>query len=242
MARDASTQISVALIDPDEATFEGVRRALELDQRFRFTWRGATADMRLIQDLPPEVIIVDPTRDSGIDLALLGELRRIAPSACIAVYTLVAEPDAAISALRAGVSIYLLKGRERRLRFLCNALALVAPNQGWAIMLDARIAARLPMPLAEVLGQRTAQVVTRPLTKRQLQVLRLSVQEGESDKLIADLLDIAASTVETHMRNISENIGATSRTQLGGLAVELGLVETARPKPPDSGQPDSPPS
>ena len=61
------------------------------------------------------------------------------------------------------------------------------------------------------------------LTNRQMQVLRLMAQ-GQSNKEIARALDLAPSTVKTHLSQLLVHLGATNRTDASIKARMLDLV------------------
>jgi DNA-binding NarL/FixJ family response regulator len=56
------------------------------------------------------------------------------------------------------------------------------------------------------------QVMTKPLTERELQVCTL-VAAGHNDAQIARKLQVSTRTVEKHVANACEKVGAHSRTQ-----------------------------
>ena len=60
------------------------------------------------------------------------------------------------------------------------------------------------------------------LTQRQIEVLRMLV-DGRSNKLIARELDLAPSTVKTHLEAIFQRLRVNSRTQAVVAAARLGL-------------------
>ena len=60
------------------------------------------------------------------------------------------------------------------------------------------------------------------LTQRQIEVLRMLV-DGRSNKLIARELDLAPSTVKTHLEAIFQRLHVNSRTQAVVAAARLGL-------------------
>jgi DNA-binding NarL/FixJ family response regulator len=61
------------------------------------------------------------------------------------------------------------------------------------------------------------------LTRRKAQVLRL-IAQGLSNEEIVDLLVIAESTAQTHVKRILAKIGARDRAQAVVLAYRAGLV------------------
>jgi DNA-binding CsgD family transcriptional regulator len=68
------------------------------------------------------------------------------------------------------------------------------------------------------------EVLSRPLTPREHEVLRLMVQ-GKTNRLIAQNLDMKVGTAKTHIEHIIAKLGAVDRTQAAVRAMELGLLE-----------------
>jgi DNA-binding NarL/FixJ family response regulator len=64
---------------------------------------------------------------------------------------------------------------------------------------------------------------TRPLTPRELEVLRL-IGRGKSNRQIAALLGIAANTVGVHRSNILQALGIRTTARLVLYAIGRGLV------------------
>jgi ATP/maltotriose-dependent transcriptional regulator MalT len=69
----------------------------------------------------------------------------------------------------------------------------------------------------------TNQTLTEPLSKRELEVLRL-VADGLSNAEIAQKLFLTVGTVKVHTRSIYGKLGVNSRTQAVALAQKLSLV------------------
>jgi DNA-binding NarL/FixJ family response regulator len=61
------------------------------------------------------------------------------------------------------------------------------------------------------------------LTARELEVLRL-IRDGYRNKQIADRLTIAETTVNFHIRNLVDKLGANDRTHAVTIAVRRGLL------------------
>ena len=64
---------------------------------------------------------------------------------------------------------------------------------------------------------------TRPLTARQLEVLRL-ISEGRTDRDIAAALSIGHRTAQDHVVNLLNKLGVANRTEAAALAVRNGLI------------------
>jgi DNA-binding NarL/FixJ family response regulator len=79
--------------------------------------------------------------------------------------------------------------------------------------IPAEVAARL----AEHLGD-------EDLTTRELQVLRF-IRDGYRNKQIADQLAIAETTVNFHIKNLVDKLGANDRTHAVTIATRRGLLQ-----------------
>jgi DNA-binding NarL/FixJ family response regulator len=71
--------------------------------------------------------------------------------------------------------------------------------------------------LAEHLGE-------EDLTARELEVLRL-IRDGYRNKQIADQLRIAETTVNFHIKNLVDKLGANDRTHAVTIALRRGLMQ-----------------
>jgi DNA-binding NarL/FixJ family response regulator len=69
-------------------------------------------------------------------------------------------------------------------------------------------------------------MAAQELSHRQLDVLRL-LAEGKSNKLIGRELELAESTVKSHLLTIFRKLGVSSRTEAMLLAPRLGLMPSA---------------
>jgi len=78
--------------------------------------------------------------------------------------------------------------------------------------------------LAAAAAAKLAEGVTREqLTPRELATLRL-LADGKSNREIAKSLGIAERTVKTHLGDLFEKLGVTSRTEAVKAATRRGLV------------------
>ena len=62
------------------------------------------------------------------------------------------------------------------------------------------------------------------LTPREIQVLRL-IGDGSKNKQVADQLSISENTVNFHIKNIMDKLGANDRTHAVTIAVRRGLLQ-----------------
>jgi DNA-binding NarL/FixJ family response regulator len=111
-------------------------------------------------------------------------------------------------AMRAGASAYVLKSMPKG-----ELLAVIRSVHSGKRHVPPDVAARL----AEHLGD-------QDLTSRELDVLLL-IRDGYRNKQIADQLAIAETTVNFHIKNLVDKLGANDRTHAVTIAVRRGLIQ-----------------
>jgi len=111
-------------------------------------------------------------------------------------------------ALRAGAYAYVLKNAPKN-----ELLAIIRSVHAGRKHIPPEIAARI----AEHLG-------IEDLTARELEVLRL-IRDGHRNKQIADRLAIAETTVNFHIKNLVDKLGANDRTHAVTIAMRRGLLQ-----------------
>ena len=77
--------------------------------------------------------------------------------------------------------------------------------------------------LASRHGLVLAEVAAPALTPKELEVLTW-VQEGKTNREIAQIMDISEGTVKFHIRNMLRKLGAKSRAQAIAIALKVGLI------------------
>src|SRR6202021_1836307 len=111
-------------------------------------------------------------------------------------------------AMRAGASAYLLKSMPKD-----ELLTVIRSVHAGKRHVPPEIAARL----AEHLGD-------DDLTSRELDVLPL-IRDGYRNKQIAEQLTIAETTVNFHIKNLVDKLGANDRTHAVTIALRRGLLQ-----------------
>jgi DNA-binding NarL/FixJ family response regulator len=111
-------------------------------------------------------------------------------------------------ALRAGASGYVLKSMPKN-----ELLAVIRSVHAGKRHVPPEVAALL----AEHLGE-------EDLTIRELEVLRL-IRDGHRNKQIANQLAIAETTVNFHIKNLVDKLGANDRTHAVTIALRRGLLQ-----------------
>lgn len=156
----------------------------------------------------PDVTLMDlrlpGTNGTDTLIAIRGEF----PDARIIMLSM-SDGDAEIQrAMRSGAAAYLLKSMPND-----QLLAAIRSVHAGRKHVPAEVATRL----AEHLGEEL-------LTGRELDVLRL-IRDGHRNKQIADELGIAETTVNFHIKNLVDKLGANDRTHAVTIAVRRGLLD-----------------
>jgi DNA-binding NarL/FixJ family response regulator len=156
----------------------------------------------------PDITLMDlrlpGTNGTDVLIAIRGEF----PNARIIMLSS-SDSDGEIQrALRSGAAGYVLKSMPQE-----QLLDVIRSVHAGKRQVPAEVAA----VLAEHLGE-------EGLTPRELQVLRL-IRDGYKNKQVAECLSISENTVNFHIKNIVEKLGANDRTHAVTIAVRRGFLE-----------------
>jgi DNA-binding NarL/FixJ family response regulator len=163
--------------------------------------------LRLYESLKPDVVVLDLRlpKLSGFELITL--LRQSSPSARIVVLSNLQGSEDIYRAVRSGAMAYLTK--EASGEELINAVQNVHRNLRY-----------LPPTMMDRLAERMPAV---DLTPREHEIL-VCITQGQSNREIANELDIAEKTVRAHVSAVLEKMGARDRTQATIFALQRGLI------------------
>jgi two-component system, NarL family, nitrate/nitrite response regulator NarL len=205
--------IRVVVVDDHPLFREGVARSLEEAGKFHVVGQGANADeaVRLIEDLAPDVLLLDLSMPGG-GLVAAARISAIAPDVRIVMLTVSEADDDIIAALKAGAKGYVLKG--------VSSAALIQIVEGIARG-ERYVSPSLAARLLSELGTRgvAASSVVDPLstlTDREEGILLL-VADGLSNKEVALKLDLQEKTVKHHMTRILGKLQVRNRTEAAVL-------------------------
>jgi DNA-binding NarL/FixJ family response regulator len=197
---------------------QGLRRALEEDERFEVIAEAASGDeaVRLAMALRPDVVLMDVTMPFMDGVAATREITSRLPNTRIVMLTMHHDPEVAQRAIRAGATGYLVKDcslEEVRATIIMAASGdtAVSPDLAASMLGEAR---RL-----QLLGSEDEKVISR----REEEVLQL-IADGASTPEVASKLFISQKTVKNHLASIYEKLDARDRTQAVLQAVRRGIV------------------
>jgi two-component system nitrate/nitrite response regulator NarL len=213
--------ITVLLVDDHTLFRSGVRSLLQRNPRFAVV--GEASDgvdgIKRAMQLRPDVILLDLHMPGMTGVETLQLILQGWPQAAVIMLTVSEEGEDLARALQAGARGYLIKNIDAD--YLVRAIERAAAGES---VLAESMAGKL---VAQLQKQREPKPAAPPseldkLTPREREILAC-LARGESNKLIARVLDLAESTVKIHVQNILKKLGLSSRVQAAVFAVEQGL-------------------
>ncbi|KMO83439.1 MAG: response regulator transcription factor [Mycolicibacterium rufum] len=154
---------------------------------------------------PSIVLLSMMTRDS---IALLCAVRQIWPLARVIVVGIAEDDEAGIIACaEAGVAAYHLRSES-----LCELRDLIAKVADGESVCSTQISAVLLRYLSTMASDRRSVPGDPDLTTREMQILRM-LEQGLSNKDIADQLCITLHTVKNHVHSILSKLGVRTRAE-----------------------------
>ena len=215
--------IRVILAEDHAVVRKGIRDFLEADDRLCIVAEASDGDqaLALIGQHKPDVAVLDiqMPHKTGIEVTRL--LRESGFMSGILILTAYDDEPFVKRALLAGANGYVLKTAEPE--ELVQAVRDVHEGQS---VFDARLTsfhlnafssrADIQLALNDANG-------SGALSAREAEVLRL-VAHGFTNKAIAAQLDISDRTVQGHLANIFQKLGAQSRTECVMIGLRLGLI------------------
>ena len=171
----------------------------------------------LLEKHSVEIAILDiemPEGPSGVELT--GILQKKYPSVKVLILSMYKTKDFVTKIIQAGAKGYIIKNRGgeelvKAIRYIHQGQSYF--GQGITDVLIEDILSSTP----------EKDKPSIKLTKREKEVLEL-IAKGRSSKQIAKELFIAASTVDTHRRNLIEKTGVSNSKELIRFAVEKKMV------------------
>jgi DNA-binding NarL/FixJ family response regulator len=194
--------IRVMIVDDHPLVRRGLSQVLDAVEGIELVgaFAGAREAIDVLIERGPDVVLMDVSMPGMDGIAATREMLRRRPVTRVVMLTSYAEDATVLSALDAGATGYLLKDAE--------ADEVVRGIQAAALG-ESPLAPRVARVL---LGARTSRVPGEPLTARESEILAL-VGDGLANKQIARRLGISEKTVKSHLTNIFQRLGVSSRTE-----------------------------
>ncbi|MEC9091157.1 MAG: response regulator transcription factor [Planctomycetota bacterium] len=207
--------IRVFVIDNHAVVRRGFQSILNHAQ---FQWAGEAGTIQqavhCLNSTLVDLIILDVSLQNENGLNSIGKLKSLQPSAAILIVSAYDNPNYVSRAISLGASGYALK--DAPISILLEAIQNASSGQStWTREELRRVTGALATP-------RLDSDLEVPLTQRENQVLQ-QITLGQSNKRIAQQLEISYETAKEHVQHILKKIGVDDRTQAATWAVRKGL-------------------
>lgn len=184
---------------------------------------GEAADgsqaVRRVEDLRPDVVLMDITMPAMNGLEATRQIRRAHPDVKVLVLTMHDSEEYLFQTLEAGGSGYVPKKAADT--DLINAIRAVHRGDTF---LYPTAAQRLVQDYVDRVDAGHEVESFGRLTDREKQVLKLMAQ-GYTNLEIAGMLVISVKTVETHRARLMDKLGFRTRAELVRYALQRGLLQ-----------------
>ncbi len=215
------TRIRVLVGDSHPQVLDGLQQLLSAE----FDLVGMVGDGRALlaaaERLVPDVVLLDISLPLLNGLEAAGRLRKSQPDTKIVFLTTHAEGAYVTAAFRAGASAYLLK--RSATWEVVFAIGQVVKGRYYVTPLVVKEVIDPILGRRHRLESSTSKRYAGNLSRRQVEVLQL-VAEGHTNKEIAEILGIAAKTVEFHKAGLMKKLGLHSTAELTRYALAHGVA------------------
>ncbi|MCC7207528.1 MAG: response regulator transcription factor [Anaerolineae bacterium] len=207
------TAIRVVLADDHSVVRRGIREFLTEAGDIQVVGEADSGvqALELIDQRHPDVAVLDVQMPGGGGIEVARRVREKGLGLGILILTAYDDPPYIRAAIDAGANGYVLKSSEAE--EIVDAVRAVCEGRD---VLDAR----LPVSPSEL----TEAMLAAQLTERERDVLSLAAR-GLTNKAIGFQLSISDRTVQGHLANIYEKLGAASRTEAVTRAAALKLID-----------------
>ncbi len=209
IAMTSPTQIRVMTVDDHPILREGIAAVIEGQQDMALVaeasnGREAVESFRIHR---PDVTLMDLQMPEMGGVEAILAIRHEFPAARILVLTTYKGDVQALRALKAGAQGYLVKSALRK--ELTETIRSVHAGK------------RCIPP--EIAAEIAEHAIDDALSPREIAVLA-SVADGNSNKTVADLLEISEDTVKAHMKSILAKLDAKDRTHAVTIGLARGII------------------
>ncbi|BAL24405.1 response regulator transcription factor [Azoarcus sp. KH32C] len=211
MSEGGGAKIRLFLVDDHQLVRDGLRARLGDIEEFEIVGEAASGKEALaaVESLRPDLALVDVGLPDMTGIELTSALGERCPVLRVLILSMYDSQGYVMSAMRAGARGYVLKDAPSS-----EIIAAIRAVAAGGAYFSSALTAALATPQAE----------DNALTEREREVLIL-VAQGDSNKRIAQKLDVSVRTVETHRLNLRRKLGIETAAGLAAYALKRGWIK-----------------
>jgi DNA-binding NarL/FixJ family response regulator len=216
--------VSILIADDHELVRKGIRTVLEARTGWQVVAEASDGReaVKKIQELKPQVAILDISMPLLNGLEATRQIAKIAPQTKVLILTMHEADPMIQQILQAGARGYLLKSDASL--DLVSAVEALLRNKTFFTPKVGQIVLEGYLNKNPKAADEDAENGALRLTARQRQIVQL-LAEGKSSKEVAVVLDISVKTAETHRANIMRRLDCHSVTDLVHYAIRNGITQ-----------------
>ncbi len=210
----STEKIRIIIADDHIVVREGTRELLQKAGDLQVVGEAGDGEeaVRLVKELEPDVAILDVSMPKLNGIEATKQIKIISPKTAVLILTAYDYDQYVFALLEAGAASYLLKDVPSQK--LIEAVRSVHAGESVLHPVIARKALNHFVRSASLAQEPRVQL----LTDREIEVLQLAAK-GQSNRQIANKLNLSTRTIQAHLSNIFNKLKVGSRTE----AVIAGL-------------------
>jgi two-component system, NarL family, response regulator DegU len=221
-----SEQIQVQVISQQSLFRNGIQHSLSTFPDISVAGTAEISDsiIATIDNLPPDVILLDIDSSPEPALALGRKIKQHAPSIGIIVLASNPSDEQLLEVLKGQAASYLSK--ETTAEQLLETIRKVARGEhpiNESLTTHPKVAEQVLLQFQELSRRTQAEQYISPLTPREMEILKY-IGQGYLNKQIANELGISEQTIKNHVTSILRKLNANARTEAVVLALKQGLI------------------
>ncbi|MFL5307560.1 MAG: response regulator [Polyangia bacterium] len=222
-------QVGVLIADDHGVLRHGLRLTIDAEPDLKVVGEASSADeaVKKAADLRPDVVLLDISMPGGGGIGAVQAIRKVSCMTRVLILTMHKDPEYVRGALVSGAAGFILKsvpGPD-----LLAAIRTVHQGQPYIDPVVAGTALQSALLAVAQAGAQESPLAR--LSAREIEVLR-QLALGYTHKEIAAQLAVSVKSIETYRSRLVQKLGRPGRADLVRFALEHGMIDSSKPRPP----------
>ena len=227
MNNNKNSRIQVFVVSQQSLFQQAVENTLmDVDDMVIVGTAGVSEELlKTIDNLPPDVALLDLDGPSDTGLELARKIKQRSPNIGVIVLTSNPDDNQLFLALKAQAVAYLSK--EVTAEQLVEIIRRVSRGEhpiNESLTTRPKVAEHVLQQFQELTSRSEAEAFISPLTPREIEILEY-IAQGFLNKQIAAELGISEQTIKNHVTSILRKLNANARTEAVVVAIKQGLIK-----------------